>query len=51
MNVNLSMPKQFVDKLEAEKKRTGMSLSEIVRRAVDEYLERKGRDDQKNKDD
>jgi metal-responsive CopG/Arc/MetJ family transcriptional regulator len=41
MNLNLSMPPQFVDKLKAEAKRTGMNNSEIVRRAVDEYLERR----------
>jgi metal-responsive CopG/Arc/MetJ family transcriptional regulator len=41
MNLTLSMPKQYVDKLKEESKKTGMSYSEIVRRAIDYYLERK----------
>lgn len=38
MNLTLSMPKQFVDKLKKEAEETGMSYSEIVRRALDQYF-------------
>jgi len=40
MNVTLSMPKQYNDKLKEEAKETGISLSEIVRRALDLYFSR-----------
>jgi len=40
MNVTLSMPKQFVEKLKEDAKETGMTYSEIVRRALDYYWER-----------
>jgi metal-responsive CopG/Arc/MetJ family transcriptional regulator len=40
MNINLSMPPQFVAKLKDEARHSGLGTSEIVRRAVDEYLDR-----------
>jgi predicted DNA-binding protein len=45
MNLTLSMPKQYLDKLRLEAKATGMTYSEIVRRALDHYLERKLKQD------
>jgi predicted DNA binding CopG/RHH family protein len=38
MNLTLSMPKQFTEKLKKESEATGMSYSEIVRRALDQYF-------------
>lgn len=40
MNVNLSMPPQFNERLDQHAATTGMNKSEIVRRALDEYFER-----------
>jgi predicted DNA binding CopG/RHH family protein len=40
MNITLSMPKQFIEKLKTEAAETGMTYSEIVRRALDYYFER-----------
>ena len=40
MNVTLSMPKQFVDRLKEDTKKTGLTYSEIVRRALDKYWEK-----------
>ena len=37
MNITLSMPKQFVDKLKGDAKKSGLTYSEIVRRALDQY--------------
>jgi len=37
MNVTLSMPKQFVDRLKLDTNKTGLTASEIVRRALDQY--------------
>ena len=37
MNVTISMPKQFIDKLKDDGKQTGMTYSEIIRRALDQY--------------
>lgn len=36
---NQMMPEQMIKAIKAESKRTGLSISEIVRRAVDKYLE------------
>lgn len=36
--VNLFMPLRMLRALRKESKRSGLSLSEVIRRAVDEYL-------------
>ena len=38
MNITLSMPPQFISKLKQESVTTGLSYSEIVRRALDQYF-------------
>ena len=38
-NFNFKIPTQLDERLKAESERTGAKLSEIVRRAIDEYLE------------
>ena len=43
MNLTLSVPKQLVDKLRDEAKTTGLSYSDIMRRAFDEYMEKRGK--------
>lgn len=43
MTLTLSMPPQYMDKLKAEAKETGISASEIMRRALDEYMEKRGK--------
>lgn len=42
-NFNFLIPAQLDSRIKAESERSGASLSEIVRRAVDEYLERRER--------
>lgn len=37
MNITLSMPKQFIDKLKEDANKSGLTYSEIVRRALDQY--------------
>lgn len=39
-NFNFKIPGQLDSRLKAEAERSGLMLSEIVRRAIDEYLER-----------
>jgi Arc/MetJ-type ribon-helix-helix transcriptional regulator len=39
--VNYHLPEQVIAKLKEEAERTGLSISEIIRRAIDAYLERK----------
>jgi predicted DNA-binding protein len=36
--VNYHLPEQALAKLQAESKRTGLSVAEIIRRAIDTYL-------------
>lgn len=43
MNQNISLPKNYTDKLKQEKKVTGQTMSEIIRRALDLYFDRKER--------
>lgn len=43
MNQTISLPTTYTDKLKKEKKETGQTMSEIVRRALDLYFERKER--------
>jgi predicted DNA-binding protein len=43
MNQTVSLPDNYTKKLKAEKKATGQTISEIVRRALDFYFERKER--------
>lgn len=35
---NFYFPQEYLDRLAAEAKRTGMPMSEILRRALDEWL-------------
>lgn len=42
---NLKMPSQLRERLEAEKGRSGFTVSEITRRALDQYLESRERRD------
>ena len=37
----LCLPKNLLERMRAEKERTGSSMAEILRRAVDEYLEKR----------
>jgi len=41
MQKTISIPENYNEKLEREKKETGQTMSEIVRRALDYYFERK----------
>jgi predicted DNA-binding protein len=43
MNQTVSLPNNYTEKLKAEKKSTGQTMSEIIRRALDFYFERKDR--------
>ncbi len=36
--INITVTKDHVKRLKAEAKKTGLTVSEIIRRAVDEYL-------------
>jgi len=45
MNITLSMPQQYVERLENETDATGMGRSEIVRRALDLYFAAKQKED------
>lgn len=37
MTINVSLPVQYLDYLKAEKERTGKTISELIRCAIDEY--------------
>ena len=37
-NCNISLPSQYVEKLLAEKKKTGKAIAEIIRTALDLYF-------------
>lgn len=37
---NFYFPQEYLDRLAAESKRTGMPMSEILRRALDEWLKK-----------
>jgi predicted DNA-binding protein len=39
--VNYHLPEQVIEKLKAEAKRTGLTVAEIIRRAIDTYLEKR----------
>jgi len=41
MNQTISLPKNYTDKLKKEKKETGQTMSEIIRRAIDLYFKEK----------
>jgi metal-responsive CopG/Arc/MetJ family transcriptional regulator len=43
MVITASLPKQLVDKLHAEKKETGLAMSEVIRRALDDYFRGRGK--------
>ena len=43
MQKTISLPEIYNEKLEKEKKDTGQTFSEIIRRALDYYFERKER--------
>ncbi len=38
---NIFLPQPTIDKLKALSKETGLSVAELIRRAVDEYLRKK----------
>lgn len=40
IRVNFHLAKEQIDRLRAESKRTGLSVAELIRRAVDAYLAR-----------
>lgn len=48
MKRTISLPENYIEKLEKEKKETGQNVSEIIRRALDYYFDRKGGDCVKN---
>ena len=39
--INITIPKQLHDRLKKASLKTGLSVSELIRRAVDAYLSRK----------
>ena len=43
MNQTISLPNNYTEKLKTEKKATGQTMSEIVRRALDLYFKEKER--------
>ena len=43
MNHNVSLPKPYADKLKAERLKTGLTSSELIRRALDLYFKEKER--------
>lgn len=43
MNQTISLPSNYTVKLKTEKKATGQTMSEIIRRALDLYFEKKER--------
>lgn len=43
MNQTISLPNNYTEKLKKEKKATGQTMSEIIRRALDLYFEKKER--------
>ena len=38
-NLTVSLPQQYADRLATEARITGLNASEIIRRALDEYLD------------
>lgn len=40
IRLNIRVPAQMIARLKAHMARTGLSVSEIVRRAIDQYLNR-----------
>lgn len=42
MNITLSMPKKFIERLRSYSDKTDMGYSEIVRRALDVYFKEEG---------
>lgn len=40
MKRTFSLPTIYIDRLQAEKEATGQNLSEILRRAIDAYLDK-----------
>lgn len=42
IRTNFYFPAQMIARLKAAKLKTGLAVSEIIRRAVDEYLEKWG---------
>ena len=45
MRATYSLPNQIVDRLRKESAKTGLAMSEIIRRAVEQYF-RKGKETQ-----
>ena len=43
MNQTISLPKNYTEKLKQEKASTGQTMSEIIRRALDLYFEKRER--------
>ena len=43
MQRTISIPETYEEKLQKEKKETGQTISDIIRRALDYYFERKER--------
>jgi len=43
MRQTISLPKNYTDKLKSEKKATGQTMSDIIRRALDSYFREKER--------
>jgi metal-responsive CopG/Arc/MetJ family transcriptional regulator len=46
---NITLPEQLDERLQGESKRAGISVSEIIRRAVDQYLKREADRGKKDK--
>lgn len=42
IRTNYYYPKQMLDRLRVAQKQTGLTISELIRRAVDEYLKGMG---------
>lgn len=40
---NIRLPQKYEEYLRAEKKISGLSKSDIIRRALDEYMEKRGK--------
>lgn len=43
MNQTISLPNNYTEKLKKEKKETGQTMSEIIRRALDLYFKERER--------
>lgn len=41
MRQTISIPENYVKKLKGEKKETGRTMSEVIRRALDMYFDKK----------